>query len=210
MSKLDSLIKLESLLENFLDRAADTELERVESGKSLELLGDIARDSLRGRFVSNRLGHWFARNKKHLEGNRFDGKALTTIGTYLQDIRTGLDVTDPETAKLTEEIDRWKKSGAKARKRIVLRKGPEELENSVTEKFLKGFALQVEVFEYYKDKKMHLLTMLEDTLKAAEAKTDPVYLHMAGSLIYFLKINGYKVDPYVKKLKTLEDLRRES
>ncbi len=204
MSRVETLLKLETILEDFLDRAADAGLERVSAGKSIEALGTIANESLRGRFVSNRLGDWLAKNKVRLNENRFDANGLVTIGTYLQDIRTGLDEDDPETEKLQEEIDHWKEMGAKPRKKLVLHRGPEIDEANITEKFLKIAKTQFELLEYYKDKKMHLLSMLDDTLKAAEAKTDPAYLHLAGSLIYFLKINGYKVDPYVKKLKTLE------
>jgi len=208
VSRIETLLKLETILEDFLDRAADAGLESVSAGKSIEALGAIASESLRGRFVSNRLGDWLAKNKTRLNGNRFDSRGLTAIGNFLQDIRTGLDEDDPETEKLREEIDYWKQRGAKPRKTLVLHRGPEINDDDVTEKFLKIARTQFELLEYYKDKKMHLLTMLDDSLKAAEAKTDPAYLHLAGSLIYFLKINGYKVDPYVKKLKTLENKDR--
>lgn len=208
MSRVDTLLKLEANLESFLQRAADIQMEKVAAGKSIETLGEIAQESLRGRFVSNRLGDWLAKNKPKLNDNRFDSRGLITIGNYLQDIQTGLDEDDPETGKLREEIDRWKKQGAKPQRKLVLRRGAEIDENSVTEKFLKIAKTQFELIEYYKEKKMHLLSMLDDTLKAAEAKTDPAYLHLAGSLIYFLKINGYKVDPYVKKLKAVENARQ--
>jgi len=208
VSRVDTLLKLEANLESFLQRAADIQMEKVAAGKSIETLGEIAQESLRGRFVSNRLGDWLAKNKPKLNDNRFDSRGLITIGNYLQDIQTGLDEDDPETGKLREEIDRWKKQGAKPQRKLVLRRGAEIDENSVTEKFLKIAKTQFELIEYYKEKKMHLLSMLDDTLKAAEAKTDPAYLHLAGSLIYFLKINGYKVDPYVKKLKAVENARQ--
>jgi hypothetical protein len=51
---------------------------------------------------------------------------------------------------------------------------------------------------------IHILSYLDDALKSAEAGRDQFYLHLAGSIIYFLKINGYKIDPYVKRLKNLE------
>ncbi len=208
MSKLNSLLRLESLLEDFLDRAADVELARADSGKSLESLGEIARESLRGRYIGNRLGDWFARNRTNLDSKRYDPANMTTIGNYLQDIKTGLDTADPESGKLLEEIDRWKKSGAVPLKKITLRRGPETDQSSITEEFLRVAEMESQALEYYKDRKMHLLTMLDDTLKAAEAKTDPAWLHLAGSMIFFLKMHGYKVDPYVKKLKVLEINRR--
>jgi hypothetical protein len=46
--------------------------------------------------------------------------------------------------------------------------------------------------------------MLDDILKNAETKIDPIYMHMAGSIIYYLKNKGYKIEPYVRKLKFLE------
>ena len=51
----------------------------------------------------------------------------------------------------------------------------------------------------------HLLTVLDDLLSSAESKTDRMYEHLAASLIYFLRLEGYKVDPYVKRLRRIRD-----
>ena len=146
MSGISSVKRLETVLEDFLVRAAESELERIETGKAVETLSDISRDSLKGRFVNNRLGSWFARHTESLDKKHFSSDRLGAIGGYLRDIKTGLDPEDVESGKLIEEINRWKKAGAE----------------------------------------------------------DMAYLHLAGSLIYYLKLSGFKVDPYIKRLKELE------
>ena len=56
---------------------------------------------------------------------------------------------------------------------------------------------------------MHLLSALDDILRSAELKNDSMYAHLAGSMIYYLKANGYKVEPFVKRLKDIEQKRSE-
>jgi hypothetical protein len=51
------------------------------------------------------------------------------------------------------------------------------------------------------------LIILDDVLKSAEAKEDPMYVHLAASIIYFMRMNGYKVGPFVKRLKEIEKIK---
>ncbi len=207
MTRQETLYKLEAVLESFLERAATLEMTQVAQSRNIQLLGDIARDSLRGRHINNRLGDWFAHNQESLEQGRLTSRHLSAIGNFLGDIKTGLDNADPESARLAEEIDRWAAKGAKPVRKIVLRRAPESPEADLGVRFDKLFEDGKAQMEYYREKKMHLLTMLDDLLKSAEAKSDLMYLHLAASIIYFLKVTGYKIDPYVKRLKTIEKAR---
>ena len=58
--------------------------------------------------------------------------------------------------------------------------------------------------------KEHLLSVLDDALKKATLQNNEEALLLSAFMIYYLKQNGYKVEPYVKRLKEAEGLRKGS
>ena len=207
MSRLDVLKQLGSTLEGFLSKAVDIEEERVEAFRSIERLDDIARDSLRGRLISNQLGSWFAQNKSRLGADRFSGDEITSIANLLSDIRSGLDKSDPESEKLSKEIDRWRSSGVVPKRKLILKLKPRVAERNLLSEFIGFLSREIEHLDSGEFEGQHLLSILDDVLKSAEAKEDTVYIHLAGSMIYYLKMNGYKVSPFVRRLKEIEKER---
>jgi len=183
---------------------ARLETEQIETLSSINVLDDIARDSLKGRYVNNRLGSWMAKNRVLVTEGRFRKTSISAVGNLLNDIKSGLDRTDPESKKLFDEIDSWFSKGVVPGRRVVLSRPPEISEQDLTDQYLELIKNEVEQITYYKEQGDHILSMLDDILKSASVKTDPLYLHMAGSIIYFLKNKGYKIEPYVKKLRFLE------
>jgi hypothetical protein len=204
LSRLKTLRRLESTLADFIRRAAVIELERMEISDSIERLDGLNRLSLRGEDINASLGDWFSRSKPYLESDRFNPGAKVRIGNLLGEIRRGLDTDDPEGKKLSDEINSWQAKGIVPRRKLVLSRGSEKSDSDITGDFASIIEQQQKEFEYYRDNGSHLLTILNGVLKAAEAKNNKMYLHMAGSIIYYLRINGYKVDPYVRKLRALE------
>lgn len=204
MNRLETLKKLESTLENFIAGVVRLEADHIELAGSVQSLERIAGDSLHGRNVNNRLGEWFAGHSRLLDQNRLQRVAGSSVGNLLGDIRSGLDETDPEGTKLIREIDRWRSRGVMPRRKLVLTRAGEEAEVDIAEEFKAVLADELKEMEYYRELDGHLLSVLDDVLKSAAAKEGKKYLHLAGSIIYYLKINGYKVEPYVKKLKELE------
>lgn len=204
MSRLNTLKRLESTLQRFLTTMAGMEAEQIETLSSINILDDIARDSLKGRYVNNRLGSWMAKNRVLVSEGRFRKTSISAVGNLLNDIKSGLDRTDPESKKLFDEIDSWFSKGVVPGRRVVLSRPPEISEQDLTDQYLELIKNEVEQITYYKEQGDHILSMLDDILKSASAKTDPLYLHMAGSIIYFLKNKGYKIEPYVRKLRFLE------
>lgn len=80
--------------------------------------------------------------------------------------------------------------------------GPMKGENS-KERFLDSLSYQLNVMECYSDDKYHLFSVVGQLLKNLEKKPDIKTNHLAASILYFLKLNGYKVAPYVEKLREL-------
>ncbi len=204
MSRLKTLKRLESNLKHLLTSVARLETDQIETLNSINVLDDIARDSLKGRYVNNRLGSWMAKNRVLVDEGRLKKTAISAVGNLLSDIKNGLDKTDPESKKLFDEIDSWFTKGVVPGRKVVLSRPPEISESDLTEQYFELFKKETEQLTYYKEHGDHILSMLDDILKNAEVKNDPIYLHMAGSIIYYLKNKGYKIDPYVRKLRFLE------
>lgn len=204
MSRLETLKKLESTLESFIARAVNAEAGRLDTARSLDDLGDIAQESLRGRFINNRLARWMTESRKYLDTGRFDSDKLSRIGSLFADIQSGLDLSDPEAKKLHGEIENWKSAGAVPKRKLVLKAPIPAPATDLLELYLQYLKNEIEYVENEQKRQGHILSILDDVLKSAEAKIDPMYIHLAGSLIYFLKNRGYKVAPFVKRLKDIE------
>lgn len=207
MSRLEVLKGLESTLQGFLARAVEAEEERIDAFRCIDKLDGIARDSLRGRLVSARLGSWFSQNTNRLETDRFSKSEVTSIANLLGDIRSGLDDSDPESHKLAREIERWRGKGVVPTRKLVLKLKPRSAERDLLG-LLTGFLTRgVEHLESGEFEGRHLLSILDDVLKSAAAKEDKMYIHLAGAMIYFLKMNGYKIGPFVRRLREIENER---
>lgn len=204
MSQLQTLKKLEATLEHFLTSVADLESSQIETLGSIAALDDIARDSLKGRYINNRLGDWMAKNRMMVNEGRLKKTAISEVGNLLSDIKSGLDTSDPEAKKLADEIGSWFSKRIVPGRRLVLSRPPEMPDTELANKFSDLMKRELEEVVYHLEKGDHILSMLDDILKSAETKIDPIYLHLAGSIIFFLKNSGYKIEPYVKRLKSLE------
>jgi len=205
VTRLEVLKQLESKLERFLAGVVEIESEQIENFRRIDSLDEIARESLRGRFVANQLGNWFATNKNLLESGRLGESRMDNIANMLGDIRSGLDDSDPESSKLAKEIDEWRQKGVVPKRKLVLKFKPKQGETNLVEKFSALLAKETEYLDSGEFEGDHLLSALDDILKSAEAKEDAMYLHLAGTIIYYLKINGYKVTPYARRLKEIEN-----
>jgi len=207
LSRLQTLRKLESTLENFLVKVVESEEGRMSTLKSVDTLDEIARDSLKGRIINNRLGDWFAENRNKVETKKCDMSSLASIGNLLGDIRSGLDPADPISRKLSDQIDNWREQGVVPKRKLILKMKAKPVEDNLLGRFLDFMGREIKHLDSGEFEGWHLLQILDDVLKSAAAKEDTMFIHLAGSMIYFLKMNGYKVTPFAKRLKEIEQER---
>jgi len=87
-------------------------------------------------------------------------------------------------------------------------------ETDLKGRYQKVLSYQLDLMDYFYKPKDHLLTILDYQLKNLEAKPTKEDEFFTASLIYYLKQNRYKVEPYLerfrkvlKKEKTLNKLR---
>jgi len=149
LNRLKTLKRLESTLQHLLTSVARLETKQIETLNSINVLDDIARDSLKGRYVNNRLGSWMAQNRVLVDEGRLKKTAISAVGNILSDIKNGLDTTDPESKKLFDEIDGWFTKGVVPGRKVVLSRPPEISESDLTDKYFDLIKKETEQKNWY-------------------------------------------------------------
>ncbi|MEZ5359693.1 MAG: hypothetical protein R3F48_12815 [Candidatus Zixiibacteriota bacterium] len=198
-------------LENRLTHLIDGMLERkgiqVDFLIGLNHLDDILQKHRAGKPIAPELARFIAEYRE-----LFTAKSLTIaqkkrLGEILsQFYRDLIGNKDADSDKIADEIKDWLKELGDGSFRITL-KGPSE-QASLSDRFYSMLHREAQEINILLEKNDHLLTCLDDLLKSAEAKEDRMFEHLAATLIYFLQMEGYKVDPYVKKLREIRNKRK--
>ncbi|MDH3890662.1 MAG: hypothetical protein OEV49_06225 [candidate division Zixibacteria bacterium] len=212
MSQVDSLRTLEKTLESFLDRALAQKEKRLSVLDGINRLDEIARDDS-GASTAEAVGNWFARHNQQLKQGDLKSADIDRIGGILKHIKSRLsDSSTPETAKLTSEIDRWDQVAKKPSSSITLKRPPESqtTDDDSISLFGKTMARTSGLFLGKAKGRKHLLSILDESLNTAALQKNREALLLSGFIIYYLKIGGYKVEPFVKRLKEAEQIQKES
>ena len=215
MSRTETLKRLEQTLESFLDRAVFVKADRIRVLGGINRLDDIARKAVTGDDPTDLMGGWFAEHNRLLNSEALTTAEHNRISDILGEIRREIRVNDqssPAVNKIASEIDKWrqlKPTGVK----LVLKRGPEVAETAVEEPTIAKFHSELDkIVAMFADSsvgKKHLISVLDDTLKKATLQKSRDALILSGLLIYYLKLSGYKVDPFVKRLKDAELIQKQ-
>ncbi|MEE9442821.1 MAG: hypothetical protein V3V99_09170 [candidate division Zixibacteria bacterium] len=169
----------------------------------LNQLDDIYSECRRGTLNEEKLTRFLSEKKGWLETIQSLPSQQSQAARLLSGLYNELIYYDDASyQKLAEELKIWIKSLGQGSFKLTLKKGEEKV--PLTDQYQLMLRREVLEMDNLIEKHGHLLTCLNDIIKSAESKTDSVYLHMAASVIYFLQMEGYKVDPYVKKLKEIK------
>ena len=219
MSSQKSLQSLETLLEKFLDQVVNLKEQKLSVLEGINRLDDITSMSGQGVEITDHIGEWFADHNRWLTDNSLRKSEFNRISEMLTNIKSELEkegLASPAQKKISTEIDRWQNNPIKIDKskptRMTLSRPPEVSETDATPQadtislFIKKLSKMSAMFVDSADSKQHILTVLEDLLKKTAAETNKDALILSAFIIYYLKQNGYKVDPYVRKLKEAETL----
>lgn len=124
--------------------------------------------------------------------------------------------TPPENKVVADASESAPKSGAQPNQnstktakinKVTLRRSAEKTDENLTGAFFETLWSEMEYLEHVMDSGEHALTILDEMLSCADAKIDPMYQHLAASFIYFLKQRGYKMAPYVQRLREISIAR---
>lgn len=236
MSQTSTLKSLEIVLESFLERAVGMKADRLEVIDGIDRLDDIARESRTETAgdpeLTDRVGGWLADHKEWLGDNKLRLGDRNRLGRILGSLKTGFEkVSDdsPAGRKITAEIERWrtkldapvKTEPAPSRpvpQKLILRKGPESLDEAGLHPssedsiglFFQTLSTLNDLFKDMSRDRLHLMSVLNDALKTATLRPNREALLLSALLIYYLRQNGYMVEPFVKRLKEAERLQQKT
>jgi hypothetical protein len=212
VNRADTLKELEQVLESFLDRVVRLKEDRILVLSGINRLDDIARGVKTGDELTDDVGNWFAEHHTWLKEDLLRQADRSRISEILGDIKKELGPvtgSTPEIEKIYSEIRRWTETMHPGGPPLTLKRGPETAPatTAATDRLQAFAALLDRLRNMYADlsgNREHILSVLDDSLKKAELQRDKEALILSASMIYYLKQNGYKVEPYVKRLKEAE------
>ena len=139
-----------------------------------------------------------------LENGHLENKQKKRLSQFFnQLIENLLARDDNDHFKLAEEIKDWSQKLGTGTFKLTIKSTGEQA--SLADRFYSLLRREAEEMNILLEERGHLMTCLDDILFSAENRTDKMYQHLAASLIYFLKLEGYKVDPYIKRLRQLQE-----
>jgi len=92
-------------------------------------------------------------------------------------------------------------------RKLVLKRGPEGTSTSKSDtikRFSESLQKALNLYSDSSANKKHLMSVLDDTLKSAELQQNSDAILLSAWIIYYLKLQGYKVEPFVKRLRKVE------
>jgi len=194
-------------LEGQLSRLVDGMLARkgneIDFLIGLNRLDDILIKLRQGESIDALLSQFLSDHRYWLDPVSLNAGQKKRLGQLLKALSEELSAKDDSTQhKLADEVREWSRSLGQAPSRLILKAPKEQLPSS--DRFQELLKRELEEMEMLLTKSEHLMTCLDDVLSSAESKTDVMYRHLAASIIYFLKTEGYKTEPYVKRLHQTE------
>ena len=217
MSRQATLIKLEAVLESFLERAVGLKESRLRVLDGINRLDDIAVEFNSPGDLAEDVGDWLAQHNEWLHAESLKPTDRGRIGNILSKIKQELANSpgSPAQTKISSEIDRWSSPTApksRPNQKITLKRGPEvTVTHSDKGDTITPFAGLMDtlagMFNDVARNQAHILSALDEALEKANLQLDKEALILSGLIIYYLKQNGYKVQPYVARLKKAEQLQ---
>jgi len=202
MATTETLDRLESHLTRLIDGTLERKAGQVDFLIGLNQLDDILRSHEQGGPIADRAARFLTDYQGWQDKGALTAAQRKRLSEFLGDLFQRLhDGNDPDGRKLAEEVKEWLRAMGDGAFRLVLKRPKEQV--SLAERFRDLMTRESEELDALITQHDHLLTVLDDLLKSAETKTDTIYRHLAASVIYFLQMEGYKVEPYVKRLRRL-------
>ncbi len=228
MSEFRTLKSLEGQLESLLERAIKLKQPRLKALTCLDELDDIARTLATGGQAADELGAWFGRYYPAINGATDDLREsdLRRIRTMMAELQPHLirrEHDSPAKRKLISEVAKWARpvvephteteptTPSDGRRTIVLKRNAEHPiasrpETDLSPRFTETLERVTDLYRDLEGSRAHLLSVLDNALtKAMTQKHDDAIL-LAATIIYSLRMRGYKVEPYVARLKRAEEL----
>ncbi|UCC44992.1 MAG: hypothetical protein JSU65_03455 [Candidatus Zixiibacteriota bacterium] len=221
MSQVETLKILEERLESYLDEAIALKDERLGVLDGLHRLDIITRGFIEGDSLTDDIGNWFGDHSGWLESDRIKAPDRNRVNLMLGQIQKEIHASQddsPAARKISGEINRWSERLGQAEKadekkhKLVLKRQPEsaagDLEDDTIPAFAESLQRTTGLFLDLSGDRQHLMSVLDEALKSATLGQSKEALLLSASIIYYLKRNGYKVEPFLKRLKEAESVHQ--
>jgi len=204
MSGNKTLDRLEARLNHLIDGMLTRRSYQIDFLIGLNHLDDILLDLAEKHSVTESLPQFLSQHQHWLANGYLDINQKNRLGQFLSPLIEGLiNREDNEHFKLAGEIKEWSHRLGTGSYHFALRSSGEQV--PLADRYNSLLKREAEEMDILLSEREHLLTCLDDILFMAENREDKMYQHMAASLIYFLKTEGYRVDPYIKRLRKVQE-----
>lgn len=201
--------RLESQLDALLVGLIDRRKDQVDFLIGLNRLDDILLEQQAGRDQTEQLGMFLGRYQNWLDSDKLKNGQRARVSTLLSEflpLYIGRD--DLEGIKISDEIRQWLRVLGNGSIKLTVKSAVNQ--GSLSDNYRALLKREHDEMEMLFERSDHLLGVLDDLLKSAEAKPDLMYQHMAASIIYYLRLDGYKIDPYIERLRKIKKDRERS
>jgi hypothetical protein len=198
-----------------------------EIARRMDIRGDFTEEI--GNWFAEHNSWLEGHRYKQTEENR-----IQAIFEQIRQKLSDRDLNSPAENKIRTEIDRWERSIKESRKLVLKRgpetarpysparpadqvkptpapslmpTGTYESAEPVAASIARFDLLFKHLGGMFADlavNRAHLLSVLDDALKKAEAQKNKEALILSALIIYYLKLDGNKISPYVRRLKEAE------
>ncbi len=204
MIKTETINRLEDRLAHLIGGMLAKKESQIDFLIGLNQLDDILISLREGQPVIDDLTRFLSRYRAWPEDGNLDSSQRKRLGVFLNSLNQELvNRHDTDHFKLAEEIREWAQRLGTGSLKLIFKSSGEQA--SLADRFYSLLRRESEEMNILLTERGHLLTCLDDILNSAESKNDRMYQHLAASLIYFLKLEGYKTDPYIKRLSRLKE-----
>ncbi len=200
--KTKSLEQLEQRLERLIDGLLSAKGREIAFLSGLNRLDDIILAMRAGEASAVELAGFFRTHRDWLRPEALSDRQRARVTALVSELIQELQrFDDADSIKLGQEAIEWYQVLGNKKSRLTLKSSKEEL--SLADRYCNLLRREAEEISIQLSEHDHLLTCLDDMLDSAEKQGNRMYHHMAASLIYYLKMEGYKVDPYVNRLRRI-------
>lgn len=203
MNNATTLDRLAGRLDGLLEGLMSRKEGQIDFLIGLNRLDDILVAQQTGQDMIEPLAMFLGRYRSWLEPTVLKKGQQFRVSKMLSELLPlYIGRNDADGLKITGEVRYWLKSLGNGSIRLTAKSKTNQ--GSLSDNYRSLLKRENEELSMLLDRSDHLLGCLDDLLKSAEAKTDSIYQHMAASIIYYLQLEGYKIDPYIERLRMIK------
>jgi hypothetical protein len=232
-TRVYELRRMETMLTSFIARTIGKKEERLSVLEGINELDDIARTLLEGSINSakeRKLAEWVESHEAWKEsesvrpGDRYRVRMILSevknkvanphlfdnMGPTVRDKMLAWLESNPPTEKSVQpqsmppKLVLKRASESAIRSEIRPKMSEEKDDHDTLANFEAHLAALSNLHKDLSGNRLHLISVLDEALSKAERQFHREALHLAAAIIYYLKLQGYLVEPFVTRLKTAE------